>query len=234
MTGFAFLRHRALVRLGMAGAAVSLIRHVGTDLVTGRTILSQGSVFSLEGKPGLSGMLETFQVERPDIDIGALMLLVAGLAIPGDLAMNTFLGGDSVGDRLMAGQAAVGVDLLAVGVAFPAIRFSLQRTVRLGERTGSRKLSLRILPGEGEKGDQKQAADPGRKGEERGRKESFRTIGYSRPARRHPQSFHDVRFSRVNPYNSYNKYNNTILETDWTVHRLEAASPTRTPGQYAF
>jgi len=125
MTGFAFLRHRTLVGLGMAGAAVSLVRHVGTDLMTGGTILGQAHVLSLKGKPGLRRMIKVFRVERPDIDIGALMLLVAGLAIPGDFAMNTFFGGDPAGDRLVAGQAAVGVDLFAVGMAFPAIRFAL-------------------------------------------------------------------------------------------------------------
>jgi len=153
MTGFTFLRHRALVGLGMAGAAVSLIRHVGTNLVAGRTILGQAGVLSLENKPGLRGVIEIFQVERPDFDIGAQMLLVAGLAIPGDLSMNTLFSGDPVGDRLVAGQAAVGVNLLAVGMAFPAIRFAFQRAVRLGKRPGSGELGLRLLAGEGEKGD---------------------------------------------------------------------------------
>jgi hypothetical protein len=124
VTGFAFLRHRTLVGLGMAGAAVSLIRHVGTDLMTGGTILGQAHVLSLKGKPGLRGVIKVLRVERPDIDVGALMLLVAGLAISHDFAMNTFFGGDPVGDRLVAGQAAAGVDLLAVGMAFPAVRFA--------------------------------------------------------------------------------------------------------------
>lgn len=124
MTGFAFLRHRALVGLGMAGAAVSLVRHVGTNLMTGGTILGQAGVLALENKPGLRGVIKVLRVERPDIDIGALMLLVAGLAIPGDFAMNTFFGGDPVGDRLVAGQAAFGFDLLTVGMAFPAVRLA--------------------------------------------------------------------------------------------------------------
>ena len=211
MTGLAFLRHRALVGLGMAEAAVSLICHVGTDLVTGGTILGRAGVLSLENKPGLRGMIKVFRVERPDIEVGALMLLVAGFAIPDDLAMDAFIGCDPVGNRLVASQTTGGFDFLPVGVAFPAVRFSCQRAVRLRERAGSGELGLRLLAGEGEKGNQEQAADAGRKGEERGRIRSFRTIGFYRPARRHPQSFHYVRFSRANPYNSYNKYKINIL-----------------------
>jgi len=121
VTGFAFLRHRALVGLGMAEAAISVIRHVGTDLMTGGTVPGQAGVLSFESEPGLRGMVEVFRVERPDINVGALMLLVAGLAIPGDFAMDAFFGGDPVGDRLVAGQAAAGIDLFAGGVAFPAV-----------------------------------------------------------------------------------------------------------------
>jgi len=154
--------------------------------MTGGTILGQAGVLPLKGKPSLRAVIKPFRVERPDIDIGALMLLVAGFAIPGDLAMEAFLGCNPVGNRLVAGQAAGGFDFLPVGVAFPAVRFALQRAVRLGKWTGGRELSLRILAGEGEKGNQEQAADAGRKGEKRGRKGPFRTRGVFRPAMRHP------------------------------------------------
>jgi hypothetical protein len=110
----------------------------------------------LKGKTGLCSVIKIARVKRPDIGLGALMLLVAGLAISGDFAVNTSPGGNSFGHRLMAGQAAAGLDLLAVGVALDAIRLARQRAVRLRERTGSGELGLRTLSREGEKGDHKQ------------------------------------------------------------------------------
>jgi len=126
MTGFAFLRHRSLVGLGMAGAAVSLIGHIRADFVASGTILGQAGVPPFEGKPGLGGVVEILRVERPDIGVGALMLLVARFTIARDFAVNPFFGTDPVGHRLMAGQAAAGVNLLALGVALPAVGFAFQ------------------------------------------------------------------------------------------------------------
>jgi len=153
MAGFAFLGHGALMRLSMTGAAVSLIRHVRADLVAGRAILSQAGVLAFEGKPGLGGVIKVLRVERPDIGVDALVFLVAGLAIPRDFAVNPFFAGDSFGDRLMAGQAAFGVDLVTLGMAFPAVRLALQRAVCLGEKTGSGELDLGILAGRSKKND---------------------------------------------------------------------------------
>jgi hypothetical protein len=168
MAGFAFLGHRPLVRFGMTGAAVPFIRHVGADFMAGRTILGQTGVFSFKSKPGLDGVIKILRVERPDIDIDALMFLVAGFTIPRDLAVNPFFGGDTFGDRLMASEAAPGVDLVSLGVALSAVRLALQRTVRLGQRTWSGTLGLRILAGGAQKGQQKQAAEAGGKSEKPG------------------------------------------------------------------
>jgi hypothetical protein len=125
MTGFAFLGHGALMRLGMTGTALSLIHQVRADLVAGRTILRQAGVLSFEGKAGLGSVVKVFRVEWPDIDVDALVLLVAGLAIARDLAVDSLFCGDPSGDRLMASQAAFGADLVTIGVALPAVRLAL-------------------------------------------------------------------------------------------------------------
>ena len=165
MTGFAFLGHGALMRLGMTGTALSLIHQVRADLVAGRTILRQAGVLSFEGKAGLGSVVKVFRVEWPDIDVDALVLLVAGLAIARDLAVDSLFCGEPFSDRLMASQAAFGVDLLTLGMALPAVRLALQGVMRFGERTGSDELGLGILAGEAQEGYQKHAAEASGKSE---------------------------------------------------------------------
>ena len=154
MTGLAFLGHRTLMGFGMAEATVSLIRHVGTNLVAGGTVFGQGGVLAFKGKTGLDRVVKILRVERPDVDVGALMLLVAGLAIPGDFAVDSLFRGDPFGHRPVTRQAAAGVDLLRVHMAFPAVRLALQRAVCLGQWAGRLRPSLRILPREGKKSNQ--------------------------------------------------------------------------------
>jgi hypothetical protein len=92
-------------------------------------------------------MVEIRRVERPDVGVDTLMLLVAGFAIPADLAVDSLFGGDSFGDRLMAGQAVAGFDFFSVRMAFRAIRITLERAMRLGKRTGRDEFGLSLLAG---------------------------------------------------------------------------------------
>ena len=153
MASLAFLRHSALVGVGMTKNAIFCVSEIGAGFVAGRAILGQFRVTPQQSEACLFGMVEVGRVERPDIHIGALMVLVTDLAISADLAMDAFLGGDPVGDRPVAGETSLGVDRLPVGMAFPAVRFPLERRVSLGERPGSGPLCLGFLGGEGDDGD---------------------------------------------------------------------------------
>lgn len=185
VTGLAFLRHRTLVRFRMTKSAVPPVGHIGTDLVTGGTILGQAGVPPFKSKSRLLGVVEVRQIERSDVGVDALMLLVAGFAIPGDLAVDAFFGGDPLGDRLMTGQAAGGLDLFPVRMAFPAVRFALQGAVRLGKRTGSGARRLSLLAGQGQQGDQNQQNGARYKGKKGIRKGTIRTAIILQPGRLH-------------------------------------------------
>jgi hypothetical protein len=151
----------------MAEAAVSLIGQVRPDFMAGGAALGQGGVPSFKGEPGLRGMVEIRRVERPDVDVDALVLLVAGFAITGDLAMDALFRGDPVGNRPVAGQTARRLDSFPVDVAFPAVRLALECAVRPGQLSGRGELSLTAMDRRTEQGDEEQAAEAGDKGQER-------------------------------------------------------------------
>ena len=183
MTGLAFLRHCPLVGFGVAEAAVPLIGHVRTDLVTGGAILGQAGVLPFEGKARLRGVIEFRRVERPDVGLDSLMLLVAGFAIPGDLAMNSFFRGHPVGNVLMAGQAAGGLDPLPGRMAFRAIQLAFERAVRPGKRTGGSELRLGLLAGRPDQGEHEKAAEAGGEGQQgSGRRSGAMKGDFEKPA----------------------------------------------------
>jgi hypothetical protein len=150
MAGVAFCRHSPLVGIGMTGDAIPGVAKIGASLVAGGAIIGQLRMIPQEGKTRLFFMVEIGGVERADIHVCALVLLVTDLAIAADLTMDALLGGDPVGDRPMTGEAARGIDRLSIGVAFPAVRGVLERRVGSGQWTGSRLLSLGCLPKEGD------------------------------------------------------------------------------------
>jgi hypothetical protein len=122
-------------------------------------------VLPFKGESRLRDVVKIRRVERPDVGLDALVLLVAGLAIAGDVAVDAPFGRDPLGNRYMAGQAAGGLDRLPIGMALRAVGLSFEGAVGPGKRTGRRELRLDLLPGRADQGESKQAAEAGGQGQ---------------------------------------------------------------------
>jgi hypothetical protein len=134
VTGRAGLGHPSLMGIGMTGRAGRLVGQVGPDLVAGGTIIGEGGMLSLERKPGFSGVVEILWVEGAEIDVNALMFLVAGLAVAADIAVDALLRLDPRSNRLVARQATLWIDLGSPLVAFQTIRRAFEGAVSFGKR----------------------------------------------------------------------------------------------------
>lgn len=115
--------------------------------MAGRAVLGDGCVTPLERKPGFRRMIKILGVEGTEINVDALMFLMAGLAVAADVSVDAFFRGDPRGDRLMAGEAAPRIDLSSRLVAFLAVGRALERAVSFGKRAGRLGELLLLAPG---------------------------------------------------------------------------------------
>ena len=153
MTGLAVLQHGSLVRVRMAELAILFVGHVRACLVALGAVFGQGGMFSLDRKPGFRAVVEILDIQRPDIDVDAAVLLVAGLAISADLAVDALFCRDLFGNDLMAGQAFSWAYGLALSMTLLAVSRALKRAVRFGERTWLG--GLRLLASSGKRNEGK-------------------------------------------------------------------------------
>ena len=151
MAGLAVLQHGSLMRVRMTELAIRFVGHVRARLVAFGAIFGQRGMFSLEGKSSFRAMVESLDIQRPDIGVDAAVFLVAGLAISADLAVNTLFCRDLSGNGSMAGQAFIRAYVFVLGMALLAVRLALKRAVRFGERTWRGALSLPASSGKGNK-----------------------------------------------------------------------------------
>ncbi len=82
---------------------------------------AQGGVIADQGESGLFLMVEVLLIQGADVDVHALVLDVADLAIAGHFPVDALLDLDSQGHGRMAGQAFLGADFLPRRVALLAI-----------------------------------------------------------------------------------------------------------------
>jgi hypothetical protein len=91
---------------------------------------------SVKRKSGLCPMIESSLIEWPQLRIRTVVLDVTRDAVIGDVAVNAFLLGNALCDRLMAYEAFGGRHLLAGSVTFQAVCNALERRMRLCQSPG--------------------------------------------------------------------------------------------------
>ena len=95
--------------------------------MAGCAVLRDASVLTAQREPRFSRVIERRRVERPQVDLGALVLGVTPGAFPRDVPMHALPGAHAVGNRPVAGQASVRGNLAVLCMATLALACAFQR-----------------------------------------------------------------------------------------------------------